>query len=238
MKTEASARMNETSPDSESEARPVIVLLGGPGSGKGTHGQTLARTLRFQHLSSGGHFRDHIRRATTLGLRSRDSIEAGQLVPDEIAVELVREMFSSSPEARGFVLDGYPRSLAQAEALQDLAPGLGIIITRTVLLQVSADELVRRLSGRLTCRACGATSHESLKPPAVPGVCDACGGALFRRTDDEPDTIRNRITLFHEMTGPIVDFYRSSGILTEVAAEGPADVVGDRVVTAVGVPRG
>jgi adenylate kinase len=215
-------------------ARPVIVLLGGPGSGKGTHGQTLARTLGFQHLSSGEHFRDHIRRATPLGLRARDRIEAGQLVPDEMAIELVREILSASPEARGFVLDGYPRSLAQAEALQVLAPDLGIVIAKTVFLQVSDNEIMRRLSGRLTCRACGATSHEILQPPAIAGVCDICGGALYRRTDDEPATIRNRITQFHEMTAPVVDFYRTTGILTEVPAEGQAKEVGARVVTAVG----
>jgi adenylate kinase len=232
MKPEESTSMHDITP--ASDARPVIVLLGGPGSGKGTHGQTLARALGFQHLSSGEHFRDHIRRATPLGLRAQDRIEAGQLVPDEMAVELVREMIGSSPEARGFVLDGYPRSLAQAEALQVLAPELGIVIAKTVFLQVSDDEIVRRLSGRLTCRVCGATCHETFKPPALPGVCDACGGALFRRTDDEPTTIRNRIAQFHEMTAPVVDYYHSTGILTEVAAEGSADEVGTRVVTAVG----
>jgi len=221
-----------------SDTRPVIVLLGGPGSGKGTHGQTLARALGFQHLSSGEHFRDHIRRATPLGLRAQDRIEAGQLVPDEMAVELVREMIGSSPEARGFVLDGYPRSLAQAEALQVLASELGIVIAKTVFLQVSDEEIVRRLSRRLTCRACGATCHETFKPPALPGVCDTCGGALFRRTDDEPTTIRNRIAQFHEMTAPVVDFYHTTGLLTEVTAEGSADEVGARVVTAVGGPPG
>lgn len=170
MKPEESTNMHDITP--ASDARPVIVLLGGPGSGKGTHGQTLARALGFQHLSSGEHFRDHIRRATPLGLRAQDKIEAGQLVPDEMAVELVREMIGSSPEARGFVLDGYPRSLAQAEALQVLASELGIVIAKTVFLQVSDEEIVRRLSGRLTCRACGATCHETFKPPALPGVCD------------------------------------------------------------------
>ncbi|MDP1586890.1 MAG: adenylate kinase [Prosthecobacter sp.] len=232
MKLEESASMHAITP--ASDARPVIVLLGGPGSGKGTHGQTLARALRFQHLSSGEHFRDHIRRATPLGLRARDRIEAGQLVPDEMAVELLREMLGSSPEARGFVLDGYPRSLAQAEALQVLAPELGLVIAKAVFLQVSDEEIVRRLSGRLTCRACGATCHEAFKPPAIPDVCDTCGGALFRRADDEPATIRNRIALFHAMTAPVVDFYHTTGLLTKVPAEGPANEVGDRVVTAVG----
>ena len=223
---------------SASDPRPVIILLGGPGSGKGTHGQTLASALGFPHLSSGEHFRDHIRRGTPLGLRARERIDAGQLVPDEMAVELVRGMLGSSPHARGFVLDGYPRSLGQAEALQVLAPELGIVIAKTVFLQVSDQEIVRRLSGRLTCRACGATCHEDFKPPASPGVCDSCGGALFRREDDEPTTIRNRIAQFHEMTAPVVDFYRAAGLLTEVAAEGTTNEVGARVVASVGKVAG
>eukprot|EP01031_Cornospumella_fuschlensis_P013115 gene13115-16031_t len=151
------------------DARPVIALLGGPGSGKGTHGQTLARALGFHHLSSGEHFRDQIRRGTPLGLRARDRIETGQLVPDEMAIELAREMLSSNLDAPGFVLDGFPRSLAQAEALQALAPELGIVIAKTVFLQVLDEEILRRLSGRLTCRACGATCHETFQPPAIAG---------------------------------------------------------------------
>ena len=221
--------LNHLSPN----ARPVIVLLGGPGSGKGTHGQTLARALGFQHLSSGEHFRDHIRRGTDLGRRAQVKIETGQLVPDELAVELLREMLAASPGARGFVLDGYPRSLAQAEALQILTTELGIVIPKAVFLQVSNEEIILRLSGRLTCRACGATCHETYKPPAVRGVCDTCGGALFRRTDDEPSTIRERITQFHEMTSPVVDFYQSLGILLEVNAEGPPTEVSSRVLSAV-----
>lgn len=214
-------------------ARPVVVLLGGPGSGKGTHGRTLARSLDFTHLSSGEHFRDHIRRATPFGLRVRDTIEAGRLVPDEMAAGLVREMVGSSPEAEGFVLDGYPRSLAQAEALHLMAPKFGIFIAKTIFLQIPDDEIMRRLSGRLTCRSCGDTCHEILKPPANPGICDTCGGALYRRADDEPATIRSRITLFHEMTGPVVDFYHTKGILTKVAADGPANEVGARVVATI-----
>ena len=169
-----------------------------------------------------------------VGVAVRIAARLGELVPDEMAVELVREMLGSSPEARGFVLDGYPRSLAQAEALQVLARELRLVIAKAVLLQVSDDEIVHRLSGRLTGRACGATCHETLKPPTVPGVCDTCGGVLFRRADDEPATIRNRITLFHAMTAPVVDFYHLTGILTKIAAEGSSTAVSTRVVTSVG----
>ena len=225
--------MNLTLTHSSSNLRPVIVLLGGPGSGKGTHGQTLARAFGFQHLSSGEHFRDHILRGTALGRRAQVKIEAGHLVSDEMAVGLVREMLGANPGAQGFVLDGYPRSLAQAEALQHLTSELGIVTSKAVFLKVSDEEIIRRLSGRLTCRTCGATCHETYRPPAVRGVCDTCGGELFRRTDDEPSAIRERIIQFHEMTTPITDFYQSSGILIKVDAEGSPTQVSTRVMSAI-----
>jgi adenylate kinase len=214
----------------QTHSRPIVVLLGGPGSGKGTHGQALAEALGYQHLSSGEHFRDHIRRATELGRRAREPIENGRLVPDDVASELVRTMLGECPDASGFVLDGYPRSRVQAEALEGIAPALGCAVAQTLYLAISADEIVRRLSGRLTCRACGRTCHETSKPPARPGRCDACGGELFRRTDDEPATIRQRLAEFHRTIGPLLDFYRETGRLREVAAEGPVQEVSARVI--------
>ncbi len=210
-------------------SKPVIVLLGGPGSGKGTHGQSLAAALGYRHLSSGEHFRDHIRRATPLGRHVSKAIESGQLAPDELAEELARVMIGGYPEASGFVLDGYPRSLAQAEALETIVSALGCEVTQTFYLAVADDEIVRRLSGRLTCRACGRTCHETSKPPAQPGVCDTCGGELFRRTDDEPATIRQRVAVFHKMIGPLLDFYHETGRLVEIAAEGPVHEVSAQV---------
>jgi adenylate kinase len=197
------------------------VLLGGPGSGKGTHGQALAAALGFQHLSSGEHFREHIRRATPFGRLAQEFIECGQLVPDEVAGELVRAILGRWPGASGFILDGYPRSLTQAEALESIVSALGCVVTQTLYLAISDDEIVRRLSGRLTCRGCGQTCHESSKPPGRPGVCDLCGGELFRRADDNPATIRQRIATFHRTIGPLLEFYRATGRLVEIAAEGP-----------------
>ena len=214
----------------QNHSRPVVVLVGGPGSGKGTHGQALAEALGYQHLSSGAHFRDHIRRETPLGRRAREPIENGRLVPDEVASELVRAMLGGCPDASGFVLDGYPRSLPQAEALEGIATALGGEVTQTLYLATSDDEMVRRLSGRLTCRTCGRTCHETSKPPALPGVCKACGGELFRRADDEPATIRQRVAVFHRMIGPVLDFYRETGRLVEIAAEGPVHEVSARVI--------
>jgi adenylate kinase len=212
------------------QPRPVIVLAGGPGSGKGTHGQALASALGIQHLSSGAHFRDHISRATPLGLRAKAGIEKGQLVPDDVTAELVLAMLSGCPDASGFVLDGYPRSLVQAETLEQIVQAQGCAVTRTLYLVISDDEMVRRLSGRLTCRTCGWTCHETSQPPIQPGVCDACGGVLFRRADDEPATIRQRVAVFHRTIEPLLDFYRRSGRLVEVAGEGPSKEVSARVI--------
>jgi adenylate kinase len=223
----------------QNHPRPVVVLVGGPGSGKGTHGKALAEALGYQHLSSGAHFRDHIRRATPLGRRAREPIENGRLVPDDVTRELVRTMLDGYPDASGFVLDGYPRSLAQAEALEGIATALGCEVAQTLYLAISDDEMVRRLSGRLTCRTCGRTFHETSKPPARPGVCDACGGELFRRSDDEPATIRQRVAVFHRMIDPLLDFYRETGRLVEIAAEGPVNEVSTRVIAkSQSEPRG
>lgn len=212
---------------------PIIILLGGPGSGKGTHGQALAEELGYHHLSSGEHFRDHIQQATPLGRRAVEFIEKGQLVPDELATELVQTMLGDFPDARGFVLDGYPRSLAQAEALEEIAATLECSVKLTLYLEVSDFEIMRRLSGRLTCRECGRTYHETSSPPARPGVCDACKGELFRRDDDEPATIRQRITGFHETISPLLEFYRAAEQLVEIPAEGPVGEVSARVVARV-----
>lgn len=215
---------------SANHQRPIIVLLGGPGSGKGTHGQALATSLGYEHLSSGEHFRDHIRRETPLGFRAGEFINKGQLVPDELATELIRTMLGESPGACGFVLDGYPRSLSQAETLKEIASTLNCPVTRTLYLVVSDDEIVRRLSGRLTCRECGQTYHETSKPPDKSGVCNICEGELYRRTDDEPTMIRRRIDLFHQAIGPLLNYYRATGRLVEVPAEGAVEEVSARVI--------
>jgi adenylate kinase len=217
-------------PDNETSSTVVIVLLGGPGSGKGTHGQALADALAFKHISSGEHLRDHIRRETPLGLQARSFIENGQLVPDKLATEMIKELLGECNSKTGFVLDGYPRSLAQAEDLDRIGSKLRCPVTQAFYLAVSDEEIVRRLSGRLTCRVCGKTWHESSNPPARPGLCDNCGGELFRRIDDEPATIRRRIAVFHEMIHPLLSFFRESGRLTEIAAEGAVRDVSARVI--------
>jgi len=210
--------------------RSIIVLLGGPGSGKGTHGQALAAALGYEHLSSGEQLRDHIRRATPLGLQAKGLIENGQLVPDDLASELIHGLLAGYSNVRSFVLDGYPRSLAQAKALEQIVAAVGGTVTQALYLAISDDEIVRRLSGRLTCKTCGKTFHESSNPSARAGLCDRCGGELFRRIDDEPATIRRRIAVFHHAIDPLLAFYRETGRLAEVPAEGPVAEVSARVI--------
>ena len=212
--------------------RAVVVLLGGPGSGKGTHGQALAEALGFHHLSSGEHLRDQIRRETPLGLRAQEAIQGGRLVSDEVVFDLVRTMLSEGSEASGFVMDGYPRTEAQAAALETLVSEVDCVVTQALYLAISDAEMMRRLSGRLTCRNCARTWQETPTRSIGAGRCDACEGELFRRADDEPTTIQRRIDLFHRMIEPLLQFYRASGRLVEVAAEGSVQEVSARVIAA------
>ena len=217
-------------------SKAILVVLGGPGSGKGTHGRALAAALRFEHLSTGEQLRDHIRRATPLGRQVSKFIETGQLVPDELAAELIKGLLTGRSTEKGFVLDGFPRSLAQAKALEEIVAVVGCAVRQALYLVVSEEEIVRRLSGRLTCRTCGKTYHESANPSARRGLCDRCGGELFRRVDDEPATIRRRIAVFHETITPLLAFYRETGRLIEIAAEGPVQEVSARVVARARAP--
>jgi adenylate kinase len=221
---------SSTSPHRQSRA--VVVLLGGPGSGKGTHGLALAKALGYRHLSSGEHLREQIRQATPLGRRAQEAIQGGRLVSDEVVLELVRAMLSDDSEARGFVMDGYPRTEAQAAALETLVSEVDCVVTHTLYLAISDAEMMRRLSGRLTCRNCARTWPETPTRSLPSGRCDACGGELYRRADDEPTTIQRRIEVFRRMIEPLLHFYRTSGRLVEVAAEGSVQDVSARVIAA------
>lgn len=202
-----------------------LVVLGGPGSGKGTQGQIISSLLGLKHLSTGEYFRDHIQRGTELGILAQRYIGRGMLVPDEVASRLLRDILQHLPPAEGFILDGYPRSLPQARDLAELLQKGEKKLDAVFYLKVSDEEIVRRLEGRLVCRNCQKSFHIKFQPPANKGICDHCGGPLFRRDDDNPATIRQRLLVFHEMTEPLIAFYNESGLLREIDAEGlPADV--------------
>jgi adenylate kinase len=199
--------------------------LGCPGSGKGTHGQVIADTLRLKHISTGDYFRSEIASHTPLGVLAATYINRGQLVPDTVATQLLAQILSRLEPQQGFILDGYPRSRPQADDLRQLLAQQHRALTAVFYLKVSDEEIMRRLSGRLTCRLCQKTFHQIFDPPLQPNICPACGGELYQRDDDKPKTIEKRLQVFHALTEPLITFYREQGVLHEIDAEGRMDVV-------------
>lgn len=214
-----------------------IVLLGPPGAGKGTQARDLAEALGVPHIASGDLLREHRQRGTELGRQAQDYMDRGLLVPDELVIRMVLERLAQPDAARGFILDGFPRTLEQAQALDD-ALGEERAVERAILLRVSEEEIVRRLSARLTCRSCGAVFHRITHPPRTPGRCDRCGGELSLREDDRPEVVRQRLRTYWEQTAPLVDHYRRKGKLVEVDGEGPPAEVARRLRSAAGLGGG
>lgn len=199
-----------------------IVLLGAPGAGKGTQADLLAEWLSLPTVSSGELFREAIDAGTPLGRRAREYIDRGELVPDQVTVDMIAERLSRPDCADGVILDGFPRTVAQAQALEGLLERMGRRVDVVAYIEVSLDALLRRLAGRWTCSACGAVYHETYNPEAVKGVCDNCGGKLVQREDDTPEVQRRRIEVYAERTAPLIAYYREKDILSEV--DGDQDV--------------
>jgi adenylate kinase len=193
-----------------------LVLLGGPGAGKGTQAERLSGSLGVPQVSTGDLFRENLKNETELGLLAMGYMERGELVPDEVTVGMVRERLARADAARGAILDGFPRTTAQAEALEALLAGLGFKLAAVPYIKVPEDVLLARLAGRRTCRACGAMYHDLFSPPQRPSVCDKCGGELYQRPDDTPETQKHRIEVYFEQTAPLIDYYREKGVLIEV----------------------
>jgi adenylate kinase len=206
-----------------------LVLLGGPGSGKGTHGKAIAEALGWIHCSTGVHFRRHMENNTPLGRLAREYIGRGELVPDQATLGLVGEILKPLAPDQGFILDGYPRSRPQAVDLDGLLRQRGNRLIAALFLHVSDGEILRRLSGRLTCQDCQKIYHRESHPPPRPGFC-SCGGKLYQREDDHPENIRRRLREFHRLNGPLLDYYRSQNLLREMRAEGPIEEVAQRAV--------
>jgi adenylate kinase len=206
----------------------AVVLIGPPGAGKGTQASRLSKELGRPHVSTGDLFRENLSRGTELGQQARSFMESGQLVPDELVLEMLFSRVSQPDCSGGYLLDGFPRTEPQAVALEQRLPAPWE--TRAVLLQVPDEDLVERATGRLVCRACGKVHHEKFSPPATAGVCDACGGALERREDDQVDVVRERLGVYRRQTEPLVDFYRRRGVLASVdGSRGPDRVFQDLV---------
>lgn len=203
----------------------LLVLLGGPGAGKGTQAERLSETLGIPQVSTGDLFRENLKSETELGLLAKGYMEQGELVPDEVTVAMVRERLSRSDCAKGAILDGFPRTVAQAEALGLLLDEMGTKLAAVPYVKVPEDVLLARLAGRWTCKACGAMYHELFSPPQEPGVCDRCGGELYQRPDDTPETQEHRIKVYFEQTAPLIDYYQEQGLLVEVDGRPGVDAI-------------
>jgi adenylate kinase len=202
-----------------------LILLGPPGSGKGTQGEGLQDDFRLPYYATGDILRAAVKEGSEIGQKAKAHMDRGDLVPDEVIIGVIIDRIEDEEASDGFILDGFPRTVPQAEALGDEMKKLGRQITAAVLIDVSDDEVVRRLSGRRTCEKCGRVFHVEFNPPQADGVCDVDGGELVVRDDDEPDVIRNRLVTYHEKTEPLVDYYEDQGTLQRVdGEEGPDEV--------------
>ncbi len=202
-----------------------LVLLGPPGVGKGTQAQKLASKYGLCHVSTGDMFRDAVSRGTEVGRRAKRFMDTGELVPDDVVTAILKERIAQDDCARGFVLDGYPRTQPQARSLDGILKDRGEALDAVICYEVPDEVVVERLSGRRTCRKCGANFNVTFKPPKKPGVCDACGGELYTRTDDKAETIRERLRVYAQSTEKLIDYYRQRGLLIEVSATAPPDEV-------------
>jgi adenylate kinase len=202
-----------------------LVLLGGPGAGKGTQAERLSANLGIPQVSTGDLFRENLKSDTELGLLAKGYMDRGELVPDEVTVGMVRVRLARPDASGGVILDGFPRTIAQAEALGQLLDELGTDLAAVPYIKVAEDVLLARLAGRRTCRACGAMYHDLFSPPKEPGVCDKCGGELYQRPDDTPETQKHRIKVYFEQTAPLIDYYREKGLLVEVNGQPGIDKI-------------
>ena len=214
----------------QQESAMRLVLLGPSGAGKGTQARMLAESLGIRHIASGELFRYHQREGSALGLKAMEYMSKGLLVPDQIATEMVLEQVVSPSSQSGYLLDGFPRNLGQARALDEALDTKGQEINRAILLKVPREELVKRLSGRLVCGQCQAPYHRETAPPKTPGRCDLCDGELYQRQDDRPEAVRVRIEVYEAETQPLTDYYGHAGKLMEVDGVGTVEHVRERLL--------
>jgi adenylate kinase len=210
-----------------------VVLLGGPGAGKGTQAKNLVRELGIPQISTGDLFRENLKNETELGKLARTYMDRGELVPDEVTVEMVRERFSRPDCAHGALLDGFPRTIPQAEGLDALLAEKNKQLLAVPYIKVSPEVLLQRLAGRWTCRQCGAMYHAVFSPSETSGLCDKCGGELYQRADDAPETQQRRIDIYFEQTAPLINWYQEKSLLVEIDGEGSIESVGVDLLAAI-----
>lgn len=209
-----------------------VIVLGPPGAGKGTQARQVAARWGVPQIATGDMLRGAVAAGTPLGRTAKQHMDAGELVPDRVIIGLVAERLSDADTGPGFVLDGFPRTVAQAEALGGLLAERGLKLDRVVLFRIAESELVTRLTGRRVCRECGRNYHATFSPPAVPDRCDACGGELYQRSDDEEETVRRRLAVYERDTRPLVEYYRQRDLLGEISGAGAVTEVFEAVLRA------
>lgn len=211
-----------------------IIMLGAPGAGKGTQAKMLAEKYGIPHISTGDIFRANIKNGTELGAKAKEYMDKGLLVPDELVVDLIMDRFKADDCKNGYILDGFPRTIPQAEALDAALAANGEKIDYAVNVEVPDENIVNRMSGRRACVGCGATYHIVYNPTKVEGKCDTCGADLILRDDDKPETVLNRLKVYHEQTQPLIDFYTKKGVIAEVDGTKDMKDVFDAIVAILG----
>jgi len=210
-----------------------LVLVGPPGAGKGTQAQFLAAHFSIPHISTGDIFRANLKGNTPLGLEAKKYMDKGELVPDSVTNEMVKDRLAQGDLENGFLLDGYPRNVLQAEVLRAILAENGTPLHAALELSVDKDEVILRLSGRRSCSNCQRTYHIATEKPAVEGICDACGSALIQREDDKAEVIARRLEVYEEQTAPIISFYRNEGLLITISAVGAVNEITDSAIAAL-----
>ena len=202
-----------------------IIMLGAPGAGKGTQAKKIAEKYGIPHISTGDIFRANIKNQTELGMKAKSYMDQGALVPDELTLELIMDRFTNDDCKNGYVLDGFPRTIPQAEALTKALADKQDAVDYAINVDVPDEAIVSRMSGRRACLACGGTYHIKFNPTKTEGICDACGGELVLRNDDKPETVQKRLDVYHEQTQPLIDYYQNQNILKEVDGTLPLEDV-------------
>lgn len=192
-----------------------LILLGAPGAGKGTQAEIISEKYNIPTVSTGNIIRAALKNGTEMGIKAKSYIDAGELVPDDVVIGIIKERLSESDCENGYILDGFPRTIPQAEALDEMGFGIDAALS----IEVADGEIVKRMSGRRVCEKCGASYHTEYKKPAIDGICNSCGGKLVIRKDDEPETVKNRLNVYHEQTEPLKDYYRAGGKLLTVEGQ-------------------
>ncbi len=206
-----------------------LVLVGPPGAVKGTQASRISSEYGIPHVATGEMLREHVRKETDLGNQAKQFMDKGELVPDELIIDMVRQRLANSDSEQGFILDGFPRTVPQAEALEEVLDDLDKPLEVVVRMVIGEEEVLRRITGRRVCENCGQVYHVEMDPPQQEGVCDECGSSLFQREDDTEDVVRERLAGYREQTEEVLSFYEERGLLRDVDAEGEVDEVTDRL---------